>query len=145
MRERFWERFSLGELNGKEWEALCDGCGQCCLLREVERDTVTVYGVACELLDIETARCKDYPRRLKKVPNCHRLTPANVPDYDWLPQTCSYRLLHRGKPLPGWHPLLVGSRRKMRKKGITVSHYALPSKEVPRRRLNRHVVARWSV
>src|SRR5690606_21486399 len=81
LRERFWERLSLGELNKKEWEALCDGCGQCCLLRQVESNTVTVYGVACELLDIENARCRDYPQRLKKVPSCHRLTPENVPHY----------------------------------------------------------------
>lgn len=143
LRERFWERLSLGELNKREWEALCDGCGQCCLLREVEPNAVTVFGVACELLDIEAARCRDYARRLEKVPSCHRLTPANVPRYDWLPKTCAYRLLHHGKPLPSWHPLLVGGRDKMRKKGITVSHYALPCEEVPRRHLKRHVVERW--
>ncbi len=145
MRERFWEHFSLGELNKKEWEALCDGCGQCCLLRQEESDTVTVYGIACELLDIEEARCMDYPKRLKKVPDCHRLTPENVPKYDWLPTTCSYRLIHQGKPLPSWHPLLVGDRSKMRKKGITVSHYALPSRKVPRRRMDRHIIERRKV
>lgn len=145
MRELFWERLSLGELNKKEWEALCDGCGQCCLQRQVESNTVTVYAVACELLDIEEARCKDYPKRLKKVPNCHKLTPENVPRYHWLPKTCSYRLVHQGKPLPSWHPLLAGDRHKMRKKGIIVSDYALPSAEVPRRRLKQHIVDRWSL
>lgn len=145
MRERFWERLSLGELNKREWEALCDGCGQCCLLREVAPREVTVYGVACELLDIEAARCQDYPRRLKKVPSCHQLTPENVPRYDWLPPTCAYRLVYQGKPLPRWHPLLIGSREKMHKKGITVSHYALPGATVPRRHLRRHVVQRWPI
>ena len=145
MRERFWEHFSLGELNKKEWEALCDGCGQCCLLRQEDSNTVTVYGIACELLDIEKARCMDYPKRLKKVPDCHRLTPENVPKYDWLPTTCSYRLIHQGKPLPSWHPLLVGDRSKMRKKGITGSHYALPSRKVPRRRMDRHIIERRKV
>lgn len=100
VRERFWERYSLGELNRKEWEALCDGCGQCCLKRYVEDGVVTVYGIACRLLDIETVRCRDYPNRLKKVPTCHQLTPTTVPQYDWLPETCAYRRLHQGKPLP---------------------------------------------
>jgi len=31
----------------------------------------------------------------------------------------------------------------MRKKGIIVSDYALPSAEVPRRRLKQHIVDRW--
>ena len=42
VRERFWERYSLGELNSREWEALCDGCGQCCLMRYVDRGKVTL-------------------------------------------------------------------------------------------------------
>ena len=89
MRSRFWERYSLGELNRDEWEALCDGCGQCCLAREVEGTTVRVYSVACELLDIEGARCTDYENRLQRVPQCHELTPTSVPRYDWLPETCA--------------------------------------------------------
>lgn len=143
MRERFWERLPLGELTKDEWEALCDGCGQCCLLRHLEPDTVTVYGVACELLDIQKAQCADYPQRLDKAPGCHQLTPENVPKYDWLPGTCAYRLVDQGKPLPTWHPLLTGSRREMLEQGITVSHYALPSREVPRHRLEWHIVDFW--
>lgn len=145
MRSRFWERFSLGELNSKEWEALCDGCGQCCLIREVDDTTVTVYGVACELLDIEQARCSDYENRLQKAPDCHKLTPTKVPEYTWLPETCAYRRVHEGKGLPSWHPLLVGSRREMQERGITVSHYAVRAEDVPKRRMSRHVVARWPV
>jgi len=145
VRERFWERYSLGELNAKEWEALCDGCGQCCLTRSVEDDMVTVYSIACELLDIETVRCRDYVGRTKRVPYCHKLTPNTVPHYDWLPDTCAYRLLYKGKPLPSWHPLLAGDRDKMHKQGITVSSYALPAGSKARRQLDRHVVARWPV
>ena len=144
MRERFWEHYSLGELSSKEWEALCDGCGQCCLKRRVEDGVVTVYSVACELLDIPSARCRDYANRLQKVPNCHELTPTTVPEYSgWLPESCAYRRLHEKRPLPSWHPLLVGDRSRMRKKGITVSHYALPSGSVARRQKERHVAARW--
>ena len=81
MRENFWENYSLGELNAKEWEALCDGCGQCCLVREVNDNKVTVFNIACELLDISTSRCSDYSNRLKKVPYCHKLTAENNKNY----------------------------------------------------------------
>lgn len=146
MRDRFWEHYSLGELNRREWEALCDGCGQCCLKRRVADGEVTVYSVACELLDIDTARCRDYANRLHRVPTCHELTPASVPRYqDWLPGTCAYVRVHRGQPLPSWHPLLAGDRTRMRRKGITVSHYAIPSGTLSRRQKERHVMSRWSV
>lgn len=146
MRERFWEKFSLGELNNQEWEALCDGCGQCCLKRRVDAGVVTVYGVACPLLDIETARCSDYSNRLRRVPSCHDLTPTTLPEVEgWLPETCAYRRLHNNEPLPPWHPLLAGDRARMRKKGITVSHYAVPSGTLSRRQKGRHIVSRWSI
>ena len=35
LREKFWE-LPLNELTDLEWEALCDGCGRCCL-KEVYR------------------------------------------------------------------------------------------------------------
>lgn len=140
MREKFWEHYSLGELNAKEWEALCDGCGQCCLVREVNDNQVTVFNIACELLDIEKSRCSDYKNRFSKAPNCHQLTPENIPKYNWLPESCTYRRIHRGEPLPKWHPLLVGSRQRMHKKGITISTLAVPAQEVPRRRRNQHII-----
>src|SRR5690554_1757310 len=140
MRERFWEHYSLGELNVKEWEALCDGCGQCCLVREVNDNQVTVFNIACELLDIEKSRCSDYQNRFKKAPHCHQLTPENIPKYNWLPESCTYRRIHRGEPLPKWHPLLTGSRQRMHNKGITISTLAIPAQEVPRRRRNQHII-----
>lgn len=145
MRERFWEHYSLGELNAREWEALCDGCGQCCLIRQVDGNEVTVYGIACPLLDIDNNRCMDYESRLKKETSCHKLTPENVPRYDWLPHSCSYRRIHRGEPLPDWHPLLAGDRKRMKRKGITVCGYAVPRSSVPRRRMDQHIIARWKV
>lgn len=145
VRERFWENYSLGELSNEEWEALCDGCGKCCLKREMDGDRVTVYGVACPLLDVETARCKDYPNRLKKVPDCDKLTARTVSRYKWLPDSCAYRRLDEGKPLPKWHPLLVGDDSLMQTLGISVSGYAVSSADVPRRRLKKHVIARHRI
>lgn len=145
MRDRFWERFSLGELNQKEWEALCDGCGKCCLKRVVNGNEMTVYSVACRLLDLQTTRCSDYENRLKKVPTCHDLTPTNVPKYTWLPKTCAYRRVHLGKPLPSWHPLLTGDRSEMRARGEKVGTYALSRNNVSRRQMERHILKQRKV
>lgn len=108
---RFWEK-PLAALDRKEWEALCDGCGQCCLHKVEDADSGEVYptNVACKLLDLKTARCSDYANRRRFVPDCMRLTIRNTASLEWLPQTCAYRLRAAGEPLPAWHYLLSGSR-----------------------------------
>jgi len=30
-KTQFWLSKSLNEMNQQEWEAICDGCGKCCL------------------------------------------------------------------------------------------------------------------
>ena len=140
MREEFWKHYTLEQLSPTEWEALCDGCGQCCLVREVEHDQVTVFNIACGLLDIEQSRCSDYENRLSKVPYCSQLTAANIPEYDWLPESCTYRRIHRGEALPTWHPLLTGSREQMRKEEITVCPSAVSVEQVPRSQRHLHII-----
>lgn len=113
LREQFWQRYRLAELNQAEWEALCDGCGLCCLVKLQDEDSAEVAytRVACMLLDTRTASCQDYPNRLQHVPDCLQLTPERVAILPWLPTTCAYRRVHEGKPLPNWHHLLTGSRQ----------------------------------
>lgn len=120
--ERFWEDKTLAELDAGEWEALCDGCGRCCLLKLEDADSgeIAYTGIACRLLDIRRCRCRDYQHRQRRVPDCQGLNPVNVPVTDWLPDTCAYRLRAAGKPLPDWHPLISGDPDSVHAAGISV-------------------------
>jgi uncharacterized cysteine cluster protein YcgN (CxxCxxCC family) len=122
LRERFWE-LPLAALDRAEWEALCDGCGRCCLHKLEDEDTgeIAHTNVACKLLDTETARCRDYRHRKAFVPDCLRLTLRLVGTVPWLPGTCAYRLRAEDKPLPEWHPLLNGGPEAMRRAGMCVA------------------------
>jgi uncharacterized protein len=122
LRERFWE-LPLEALDRAEWEALCDGCGRCCLHKIEDEDTGEVIetNVACRLLNRETARCGDYKHRKAFVPDCLRLTPRLVREVPWLPPTCAYRRRAEDRPLPAWHPLLTGSDEAMIRAGACVA------------------------
>ena len=122
LRDRFWE-LPLEALDREEWEALCDGCGRCCLHKLEDADTGEVIqtNVACRLLDRKTALCSDYRHRKAFVPDCLRLTPQLVAQIAWLPPTCAYRLRADGEPLPEWHYLLTGSRESFVRAGVSVT------------------------
>ena len=106
MRTRFWE-LKLEELTPPEWEALCDRCGLCCLIKlRDEYDEVAYTDVACKLLNTKNAQCSDYAHRFDSVPDCLTLSMELLKRVDWLPQSCAYRLRLEDKPLPDWHPLI---------------------------------------
>lgn len=118
----FWEK-PLESLDRGEWEALCDGCGRCCLHKIEDEDTGEVIetNVACRLLDRTNARCSDYRHRKAFVPDCLRLTPRLVAQVPWLPETCAYRRRAEERPLPNWHYLLTGSQDAMIRAGASVA------------------------
>tara|TARA_R100000458_G_scaffold5068_1_gene4124 strand:- start:158 stop:574 length:417 start_codon:yes stop_codon:yes gene_type:complete len=108
VEQEWYNTLSLDELNEEQWEALCDGCGKCCLLQLRSPDNkLTPLDLACPKLDIRAMRCTDYTNRLKNVPYCVDLTPEAVKKAYWLPDTCGYRLRAEGKPLYDWHPLIA--------------------------------------
>lgn len=119
--DRFWER-PIESLSRDEWEALCDGCGKCCLHKLEDEDTGEFYqtNVACKLLDLKTARCSDYRHRRAHVPDCVRLTPRLAGEMQWLPASCAYRLRANGEPLPDWHYLVCGDREAVHREGHSV-------------------------
>jgi uncharacterized cysteine cluster protein YcgN (CxxCxxCC family) len=122
MRARFWE-LPLAELDKAEWEALCDGCGKCCLNKLEFEDTgeVAYTNIACRLFDDATCRCADYANRKVHVPECVVLTPKTLARAAyWMPATCAYKLLAQGRPLPAWHPLLTGDAESTHASGQSV-------------------------
>jgi uncharacterized cysteine cluster protein YcgN (CxxCxxCC family) len=134
LRPRFWKTVPLNQMTKPEWEALCDGCGKCCLNKLEFEDTSEVHftRIACRLLDGETCRCAQYPIRHQFVPECVTLSPSKLPEVSyWLPQTCAYRLLHQGDPLPAWHPLETGDPMSVHLSGNSVRGWTIPEFEVP--------------
>lgn len=120
LRPLFWE-LPLQELNTKEWEALCDGCGLCCTNKIEDMDTGEVYqtSVACNLLDLATHQCMHYERRHAYVPECIKLTYHDLATNTWLPQTCAYKLRFNNQPLLSWHYLLSGDKEAVHQWGVS--------------------------
>ncbi|MDM7459016.1 MAG: YcgN family cysteine cluster protein [Paracoccus sp. (in: a-proteobacteria)] len=122
MRPRFWE-LPLEALTRKEWEALCDSCGKCCLNKIEFEDTeeLAFTRVACKLLDGQSCRCTSYANRHDFVPDCVVLTPEKLTQIAWwLPATCAYRLRAEGKPLYDWHYLISGDPEAVHRAGASV-------------------------
>ena len=142
MTERFWEDRPLDRLDRGQWEALCDGCGKCCLHKLEDEETGELFptNVACRLLDRRTAQCSDYRHRRAYVPDCVRLTPGNVRSIDWLPSTCAYRLRAEGRPLPDWHYLVCGDREAVKRAGHSVSGWTISEEDAGE--LEHHMIDR---
>lgn len=140
----FHETKSLREMTRSEWESLCDGCGKCCvvLLQEEGEETVWRTNVGCRLLDLQTVRCSDYANRHVRVPGCMRLTPENIGDLHWMPDTCAYRLIHEGKPLPAWHPLVSGDPDSVKTAGAGVHGTLVSEADLEDEDIEDHITGR---
>ena len=131
-QQPYWKVKSLAEMTGEEWEALCDGCGLCCLnkLEDWETGEVAFTSVACRLLDGETCACKDYPNRQAIVPDCIQLSIERVEEIGWLPPTCAYRLVRDGHDLYWWHYLVSGDRDTVHQAGISARGRTVSEEDV---------------
>ena len=137
----FWEK-PLSALDRGEWEALCDGCGRCCLHKLEDEETGELYptNVACKLLDRREGRCTDYTHRKTRVADCVIIDRRKLNSLDWLPQTCAYRLRAAGEPLPEWHYLISGSRETVHEAGQSTRGWTVS--EVDAGELEHHLVER---
>ena len=128
-RKPFWEK-PLSTLDRGEWEALCDGCGRCCMHKLEDEDTGKLYAtnVACKLLDRRNGRCTDYKHRKQMVSDCVVLKPEQLGSMDWLPETCA------------WHYLISGSRETVHEAGESTRGWTVS--EVDAGDLEWHVVDR---
>lgn len=128
----FWREKPLDEMTNEEWESLCDGCGKCCMIRLEDEDSgkIADTNIACKLFERTECTCSDYLNRCTLVPDCVKLTPDNLAALDWMPKTCTYRLVFEGYELPPWHHLITGDRESIHQAGMSVRDRTVSEEEV---------------
>jgi len=141
MPVQFWDK-PLDQLDDDQWEQLCDGCGQCCLIKLQDEETQRIFAtdVVCRFLNPDSGCCSVYAERAIKKPECFVIERGNLLHYSWLPASCAYRLRSAGKPLPDWHPLITGSRNAMLQAGVAVSGWCVNEQQVNEDELQEHVI-----
>ena len=133
LETNFWKKKKLNKMSRKEWEALCDGCGKCCMnkLEDSETGEVAFTQIACRIFDDSNCRCSHYDNRHQMVPNCISLTPTNLKEHQyWLPETCAYKLIFENKPLYDWHPLISGNEKTVYQAGVSMKENTIPETDV---------------
>jgi uncharacterized cysteine cluster protein YcgN (CxxCxxCC family) len=138
----FWETKRLQDMSPDEWDALCDGCGQCCLVKIEDEDSGNIFltRLACSLLDVGSCRCKDYANRFARMPDCLSIDIKAVRKLKWLPQSCAYRRLHEGRGLAWWHPLISGDPETVHQAGVSVRGWVRSEKGVSEDKIARYII-----
>lgn len=140
----YWRTKRLTQMSDEEWEALCDGCGKCCLHKLIDDETDQLYytDVACKQLDCDKVRCIDYANRHTSVPDCIAFTAENIAEIYWLPTSCAYKTLYDGRALEKWHPLMSGDRQSTHRYKRSVRGRCVSESDVPLEELEQRLV-RW--
>ena len=140
--QSFWEIKTLQQMTAEEWELLCDGCGLCCLVKIEDEGSGEIFNttVSCRRLDVESCRCGDYKNRLMDVPMCTQLTLEHLPHMSGVPETCAYKRLYAGKPLPSWHHLITKDKNLVHKAGVSAKWFAQSEEYIHPEQLNEFVI-----
>lgn len=130
--DKFWETIPFDQLNQKQWESICDGCAQCCAhkLQDEDTDEIFLTNIVCEYLDTPKCQCTVYGDRHIHVPDCIKITPQNAKELSWIPETCGYKLLANGKPLPEWHPLMSGDQNSTEKANMSIRNKVISEADI---------------
>ena len=138
----FWEQKKLNELSRSEWEQLCDGCGQCCLVKLQDDDTDEIFAtdVVCRFLNPHSGHCSVYAERAIKKPECFVIERGNAEHMSWLPKSCAYRLRYEEKPLPAWHSLIRGNRAAMVDADISVAGWCVSEQDIDEDELPERII-----
>ena len=142
LRKFFWEKYTLDQLNIDEWEALCDGCAKCCLMKIVDKKKIFITNISCTKLTLNSCKCSDYPNREKNVKNCLKLTKENLPkNSKFLPSSCSYKLIAEGKSLPQWHHLITKDKQSVHRLNQSIKDYCVSESSIDKENYQDHIVA----
>lgn len=160
IESKFWQNKTLAEMSKDEWEAVCDGCGRCCLHKFIDEgaqeeaasegetskgEEILFTNISCYLLNDKTCSCTQYERRAELVLDCVSLSKENLKDVYFMPPSCSYRRLQEGKGLAHWHPLLNrGKKSKMHQLGITVRNRVINENDVDLTDFEDYIVS-WPI
>ena len=116
----FYKTKKLSEFTDDEWELICMHCGKCCMLKYTDSEYIHFSDRMCRHFDLENNCCSCYDNRLS-TGNCAKVSLQLLEnELELLPNTCAYRLLYEGKPLPDYHPLITGNSMSPHLAGATV-------------------------
>ena len=142
VREKFWEKYGLELLNQEEWETLCDGCGKCCLIKIQKKSKLYLTNIACVQIDLKSCRCTNYKDRTKLVKDCVNLTQKNFKaNLNWLPYTCSYKIVYEKKSLPPWHHLISKDNNTVHQKGFSIQNNCAHQSKIKEKNFDKYIIA----
>ena len=94
------------------WEDLCDRCGRCCFMREVDEDgdVIIDYAAPCAFLDAKTRQCTVYEHRFETCNLRNRITLRHALFANHLPEGCAYTRIFRDKNESGFESAETAAR-----------------------------------